>query len=163
MKHIILFLSIAILASCSPQRRLARLLERYPLPEIHDTTYLPGEIIYRDTTVYRYLAGDTVTVELPIYVRRDLPDTAIHAYTELAEATARLKRNKLRLELIQYDSLFQWKLDSAIRLQTPDTIRIVHETTVPEYIKPNPFWKTGFFILAVLIVVALVLYFVTRR
>jgi len=163
MKNKLVFiLAMMILASCSPQRRLARLLERYPLPEKIDTLYLPGETIYKDTTIYTEIPGETVTVELYVDVPVSIPDTSILAETELAVAKAYLKDNTLGLELKQLNQIYQFKLDSAIRMHS-DTIVIEKETTVKEYIKPNPFWKNGFYILAGLIVVVLFLFFLLRR
>lgn len=151
-----------ILASCSSTKRLARLLERHPLPERHDTVYIPGETIYIDTTVYRYLPGDTVEKKVYVDVPYDIPDTSIVAFTELASARAFLRDNQLGLWLAQYDTVFQWKLDSAIRINK-DTVMVIQETTVPEYIKTGTFWRSGFLVLAGLIIIFAVLFFLLRR
>ena len=165
MKQIIIALmTLVILASCSPQRRLARLLERHPQPEKIDTLYLPGETIYKDTTVFKYLPGETVTVNVPFDVPIDIPDTVIIAETSFATALAYLDDNHLGLDLIQNDTVFQWKLDSAIRENTPDTLKITNETIVTvEKLVNKPFYRSGFFILAGLIIIALLFYFLLRR
>jgi hypothetical protein len=139
-------------------KRLARLFEKHPeeFPERIDTFYLPGETIYKDTTVIRYLPGETTTVEVPIHVPIRIPDTTIYASTSLASALAHLKNNKLGLELIQNDTLFQFLLDSAIREQTPDTVMVVKEHTVEKQVDvTKPFWKIGFLILAGLLIIGM--------
>lgn len=163
MKRIFLLLTIVAMASCSPQRRLARLLDKYPQPERIDTVYIPGETIYKDTTIYRTLPGETDTVEVYVDVPIDLPDTSILAETELALAQAFLENNILRLELQQKEAKLRLKLDNAIR-ESRDTLKITEEkvVTVTEY-KEKPFYKNGFFILSGLIVVALLFYFLLRR
>lgn len=164
MRKLTLFLAIMVLASCSPQRRLARLLERYPLPETHDTVYLPGKTIYKDTIITRYVPGDSVEVEIPIFVPVDIPDTAIRANTGLASATAYLQDNTLGLRLIQNDSLFKFLLDSAIR-ENIDTVRIEIVKEVPKLVPPNPFWKNGFWILTGVLILSIIVFafFVTRK
>ena len=162
MKKVSILLTIILLVGCSPCERL---LKKCPPEIIKDTVYLPGEIVYQDTVVYRYLAGDTVENEIVIEKWRDRPDTFITAHTELAEATARLQRNKLRLQLIQYDSLFQWKLDSAIRTHTPDTIRITDTTyfKVPTETKACRFFRSGFIVLGALWVFGMILLFLRLK
>jgi hypothetical protein len=164
MNKTILFFIIFILAGCSPQRRLARLLERYPLPEVHDTVYLPGKTVYKDTTIYRYLPGEIDTVEIQVPVPFAIPDTSVTALTSLATARAYLKHNRLGLSLIQNDSLFKFLLDSAIR-ENRDTIKIETVKEVPKLVPPNPFWRNGFWVLVGVLIVSLVVFafFVTRK
>ena len=158
MKRIILLLLAVSLLGCSPQKRLARLLERYPIQPIVDTLYLPGPIFFKDTIITKYLPGETDSVEILIPVPFDIPDTSIYAFTTLAHATARLEDNRLGLDLVQLDSLFQWKLDSAIR-EHSDTVMILKEVPYPVIKKAKPFYKNGFFILAGLILVGMILLF----
>jgi len=164
MRKFILFLTIVILASCSPQRRLARLLERYPLPEKVDTLYLPGEKVYKDTTIYRDIPGETVEVAVLVDVPINIPDTSLFAVTDLAEATAYLRDNVLGLELKQLDRIYEFKLDSAIRENTPDTVYIISEKVVTvEKLVTKPFYKNGFFILVSLILVGMILSLLFRK
>jgi len=156
MNKIIIICLALILASCSPQRRLARLLERHPLPETHDTLYLPGETIYKDTTITRYLPGETVVFDLLVDVPIDIPDTFLIAETTLATALAHLKDNRLGLELIQKDSVFKFLLEKAIR-ENRDTVRIETVKEVPKLIPPNPFWKNGFWVVGGLLVLMILL------
>ena len=129
MKSFLLLLAIAIMASCSPQRRLARLLDRFPLDSITKIEYR-DTTIYKDTTIYEYLPGETETVEVLVDVPYAIPDTLLLARTSLAQATASLQDNVLGLDLVQFDSLFQWKLDSALRHDI-DTMIVIKTIPFP--------------------------------
>lgn len=163
--HVVVFLIVIVLAGCSPQRRLARLLERFPIPETSDTIY-NTIIAYRDTMIFELIPGDTV------YRDTILPSQAEFLYMELktrvtlAEATAWVLDNKLGLELIQYDTILTWMIDSAI-VERADTVRIYSEKVITKTIqeKPNPFWKNGFWVLAgvVLVIILLMLWFLSRK
>lgn len=159
MKKLVLLLAIAILASCSPAKRLARLLEKYPQPVEIDTVYTPGKTIYKDTTVFKFFPGEVSVESVYIDVPVAIPDTFIEAHTSTADAIAWIQNNELGLQLIQYDTLIQWKIDSAIRIHS-DTIYIEKEqiVTVTEY-KDRSFYKSGFFIFGGLVLVMLLLLF----
>ena len=163
MRHAVVALAVVILVSCSPQKRLARLLDRHPLPEIHDTVYW-DTTIYRDTIVFKPIPGDTVWNDIYIPIEIDLPNTSLKTRTTLAEASAGLLDNTLWLELVQYDTIFLFKLDSAIQ-ERSDTVRVYTEKTVTKYVKekPAPFWRNGFLVLAGLILLSLVLFFLLRK
>lgn len=163
MKKVLFILTLVILASCSPTKRLARLLERHPQPEKRDTLYIPGETIYRDTTVYKYLPGEVSVESTYIDVPISIPDTFIEASTSAADAIAYLQDNVLGLQLIQFDTVIQWKIDSALVYHT-DTIKVnVEKIVTVEKMVNKPFYKNGFFILAGLISIALLFYFLLKR
>jgi len=163
MKKLTFILIVLLLASCSPSKRLARLLEKYPQPERVDTVYTPGKTVYIDTTIYVQIPGETDTVEVLVDVPIDLPDTTIYASTLLANAKASLYNNILRLKLEQREKVLEFLLDSTIR-EHSDTLIVTKENvvTVTEY-RDKPFYKSGFFILAGLIIIALLFYFLLKR
>jgi len=161
MKKIILLLLAVSLVGCSPQKRLARLLERYPIQPIVDTFYKVGPIIYRDTVVFRYIPGETVTQSVYIDVPVDIPDTFMEVESSMATALAWLQSNELGLELHQKDSVFQFKLDSAIRVNR-DTIIITNDIPYPVIEKAKPFYKNGFFIVAAIMLLMLLFLFLFR-
>jgi len=160
---IIFFLLIVTLAGCSPTKRLARLLEKYPLPVGVDTVY-SDTTIYKDTTVYVTLPGEVVRDCIYIDVPVILPDTAIYLETSLAYSYVYLRENRVISLLYQRDSVLAVMLDSAIRTHS-DTIKITEVTTVPKYIQPKSFkfYRSGFFILSVLIVLTIALFFLLGR
>ena len=128
----------AILAGCSPQKRIARLLERFPLDssiviEYRDTT------IYKDTTIFERIPGDTVWRDAILPIEVDLPYMELKTRSSLAEARAWILDNRLGLELIQYDTIFIFKLDSALS-QDIDTMFVVNNIPYPVIEKIGKFW-----------------------
>ena len=161
MKKLILLSVVILLWGCSPQRRLANLLERFPLDadtviEYRDTT------IYSDTTLYDTIPGEIILDSIFIPVEIDLPFTELTTASTLASAHAWVLDNQLRLELTQYDTVFVWKLDSALR-QDIDTIYMQVVKEVPVIEKVGTFWKHGFLVLAGLILIGQTLFFVLKR
>jgi len=161
MRFAVVTLIAVILASCSPQKRLARLLDRFPLQQdtliqyqyntvIRDTTItveIPGDIIYRDTLI-------------PFIV--DLPYMELQTRSTLAEARAWVWANELGLELVQFDTLFSIKLDSALRHDI-DTIFMEVVREVPTLVKEKSFWMHGFLTLAGLILIGMILWFLLKK
>jgi len=121
MKYLILIL-IVLLSGCVTQNKC---LFKFPPPP-PDTIHT-SSTVWKDTTIYKYLPGETIRdsiiVEKLVEKRIKVPYTSIYAETEFSEATASIENNKLRLELIQRDSLLAIYVDSAIRIST-DTIII---------------------------------------
>lgn len=156
MKRLLLILVVVTLASCSPQRRLARLIERYPIPA---DTVVEIHTEYQSDTIEVQLPGDTVEVQVELEVPIDLPDTTIYAETDFALASAGLLLNALWLNLIHKDVIVPVEVDSVIVTVYEDRI-ITKTVTVDE---SKPFYKSGFFILAGLFIIALLFYFLLRR
>lgn len=172
MRKIVNILLITLLvAGCSPQKRLSRLLEKYPIPP--EITYTQGPVEYRDTIIYREVLGETVietwdmddllaTIEFP----EAAPIKPIHAETDLASVDAWVDEGKLKIRLIQNDSLFQFYLDNAIR-ESRDTIRIDRVIPVEVLVIPKSydFYKYGFFITLgiLLLVIILMLIFLKMK
>jgi len=158
MKKVLLLLIVIILSGCSIERHIAWHLQKHPLPAIHDTTYIINTFI-RDTIVYEQIPGDTVVDSIPIPVEIDLPYMELKRISTWSEATAWIRDNRLGLELVQYDTVIQILLEAAI-VEHRDTVKIITTVEVPVLVKPKPFWKHGFFVLAGLIVVSMILLFV---
>jgi len=161
MKHLVFVFMLVILAGCSAERRLARLLERYPLPETSDSIH-HDTVIYRDTLILERFVGDTVRDTILIPVGEDLPYMELKRASTLAEATAWLLDNQLGLELIQYDTLFHIPLDSVL-VERFDTIIIETVKTVTVEKKMSSFWKHGFLALVGLFLVVMILWFTLKR
>ena len=140
MKYFIIILAL-ITTGCVTQQKC---YEKFPPDTItvfHDTT------LYRDTILYREIKGDTMYMERIIY----LTDTfryhiqPIYMQTTLCYAKAEITGERLKMRLVQRDSIFRFKLDSAI---LANRTVIVRTKIVKEPVPPNPFWKNGFFILS---------------
>jgi len=157
----VLLLLLVILAGCSAEKRLARLLERHPLPT--DTVVVVTDtIIWRDSIVYRTIPGETIYRDTIIPVEIDLPYMELKSRSSLAEAHAWVVDNQLGLFLNQFDSVFEFKLDSAIQINK-DSVYVEVVREVPVEIKPNLFWKHAFLVLAGLILTLASLWFLLRR
>ena len=134
-------LILVLLTGCVTQRRC---LKKFP-PIVSIDTVIKDTTIYRDTTVYVYLPGDTVYRDTVIEVPVGLYVPPVTAETELARARVWIQAQRLRLELVQKDSLLQFKIDSAVRANSRVEYITKTETT---QLPPKPFFKRGFFILA---------------
>jgi len=161
MRTVAVVILVSLLAGCSPQKRLARLLDRFPLDstiviEYRDTT------IYKDTTIFEQIPGDTVWIDTILPIEVDLPYTELKTRSTLAEARAWILDNRLGLELIQYDTVFVFKLDSALS-QNIDTMFVINNVPYPVIEKVGKFWMHGFLVLAGLILLGLILFFLLRR
>jgi hypothetical protein len=161
MRNFCILVLAVILAGCSPQKRLARLLERYPIRPTVDTFYKVGPTIYRDTVVFRYVPGETVTQSIYIDVPVDIPDTFMEVESSMATALAWLQSNELGLELHQKDSVFEFKLDSALQVNK-DTVEVIRDMPYPVIEKAKPFYKIGFYILGGIVVLMLFFLFLFR-
>ena len=145
MKYSI-FILIVLLSGCVTQNKC---LFKFPPPP-PDTIHT-NSVEWRDTTILKYLPGeiviDSIIVEKLIEKRIKVPYTAVYAETLLAEATASIENNKLKLELIQRDSLFVFLLDSAIQA-SHDTITIKQPyiKEVPVKTRWQDFVSIGFWI-----------------
>ena len=160
MRYLLLLLAIVILASCSPQRRLARLLDRYPLPTDTLVTYR-DTTIYKDSIVYEHIPGEVVLDSILIPVEIDLPYMELKTASTFSEATAWILDNQLGLELIQYDTIIQFILDSVL-VNRIDSVFVEVIREVPTLVNPKPFYKNGFFILAGILLISLILVFAFR-
>jgi len=136
---------LLILSSCITQRKC---YEKFPPDTVtvtHDTT------IFRDTIVYRTIKGDTVykEVKLPYSVPIERTYQPITLKTSLAISKAWVAGNRLKMLLVQKDSILQFKLDSVKRAsQHTEIITKIVEKPLPQ----KPFYRIGFFILAGMII-----------
>lgn len=157
MRRVVVFFIMFSMVGCSCPKRLTRLMERCPPPVEVDTVY-STLVLYRDTIIYRKIPGQIIrdTVKVPVEV--EMPETNLKSVSALAEATAWIKDFELGLELIQYDSILEFKLDSAIRVSA-DTITMTETETVIKTVTepPNPFWRNGFWVLVGIVVLGMIL------
>ena len=141
---------ILILSSCVTQKKC---FDKFPSDTV---TVIKDTTLYRDTVIYRTVKGDTVykEVKLPYSVPIDRTYQPITVETSLAVAKAWVSLDRLKLSLVQKDSVFRFKLDSAI--QANKETKIVTKI-VEKPIPPKPLYKIGFFILGVLFIFTIVL------
>jgi len=133
MKKAILFAILALSIGCVTSKRC---FDKFP-PEVINTVDTIHVITYRDTIIEKYLPGDTVYAGEKIIVINDTVVRVwrpVEAETELAQAKAWIENDRMKLRLIQKDSVLQFKLDSVIRVSS-DTIKIVNTEIHEVYIK----------------------------
>ena len=145
---------LLLLSGCVTQKRC---LDKFPPDTVtvtHDTT------IFKDTMVFRKIKGDTVYIERILYHYMPSEHTPIKRnyepillQTALCVARSYIAGNRIKMSLVQKDSVFQFKLDSAIRANK----KVVIKTKIVEKpIPPNPFWRNGFFVVGAILILLLV-------
>lgn len=138
MKYLIIILLGLLITSCSP-KIIKEVVTK-------DSIIYKEKISYRDTTIFRYLPGDTVYKETIVYVDKAtglINSKKLFAFTSLAEASAWVYNSKLFLNLIQKDTTIEFRLDSAIKeasywkekYQNSNTVVTKEVTKSPWYMK----------------------------
>lgn len=138
MKYLIIILLGLLITSCSP-KIIKEVVTK-------DSIIYKEKISYRDTTIFRYLPGDTVYKETIVYVDKAtglVNSKKLFAFTSLAEASAWVYNSKLFLNLIQKDTTIEFRLDSAIKeasywkekYQNSNTVVTKEVTKSPWYMK----------------------------
>lgn len=138
MKYLITILLGLLITSCSP-KIIKEVVTK-------DSIIYKEKISYRDTTIFRYLPGDTVYKETIVYVDKAtglINSKKLFAFTSLAEASAWVYNSKLFLNLIQKDTTIEIRLDSAIKeasywkekYQNSNTVVTKEVTKSPWYMK----------------------------
>ena len=138
MKYLITILLGLLITSCSP-KIIKEVVTK-------DSIIYKEKISYRDTTIFRYLPGDTVYKETIVYVDKAtglINSKKLFAFTSLAEASAWVYNSKLFLNLTQKDTTIEIRLDSAIKearywkekYQTSNTVVTKEVTKSPWYMK----------------------------
>jgi|GEM_PF-4442597 hypothetical protein len=109
-KAIIVLTALLLVSSCATEKRC---LEKWPpLLVIKDSVIVRVNTIYRDTVIFIKLPPDTIRVEQNI----DSLMNPLIAESKYAKAVADIYKNRLRLTLTQFDTIIQFKLDSANRV-----------------------------------------------
>jgi hypothetical protein len=141
MKQLIIVLAV-LLASCATQKRC---YEKWSMkPDTIRTVEIRDSLVYKDTTVYKYLPGenrvDSVFIPCPPPPPDYIPDTA-YAKTSMATAKAWWSYPFIALKLVQHDSLFTLRLDSARkesyhwRTEYDNVTQVLKEKYVPKIYK----------------------------
>ncbi len=173
---------MVILAGCSPQKRLARLLVRFP-PDTTATT----ETTHRDSIIDLVIEGDTSTSVSPVFVpyldvdsilkllklnstqqgvidslNKELVNSfdisPVYNETEFAQSKAWVENGILNSELFQKDTIAPVLVEDAITDNTT-----TNNIPYPVIEKVGQFWKHGFLVLVGLILIGLTLWFLLKR
>ena len=111
-------------------------------------------LVYRDTTIYRTLPGEVVhdSIPFPVNVPGEVNLPPVEAHTSLAYAKAWVKDRQVQIYLQQYDSVFAFKLDSAIQKNYRVDSIFIQQESKPIQLPPKPFFKIGFWIVISLLI-----------
>lgn len=128
MKRLLGFICLAmLLVSCSPQQRLAYILERHPELRTGDSVrtvevIVPVEAVHRDTTYLPELRIDTVTVQDTVAMYVDAK-----AYRQLRNGLT-VQEGKIKATVQLTDEGLQLSVE-----QEADTITASADVHVPQY------------------------------
>ena len=150
-----------LVASCSPQKQIARLQMNGHLQMESDTIFTPGEV--RDTTITVYMEGDTVVKEVLLFVvDEEVQMEPVEAETEFAYARAEEVDGKIRLTLEQKESFYDFDIEGVIRTDTVriTDVQIEYRDKIP---KSHAFYKSGFFISIGLLLIFITLLILKKR
>jgi hypothetical protein len=145
MKKII-FLSLVILASCTPQQRLNRLIGKHP--------YLANTIV--KDTILTVLETDTIFIQ----------DRSIDTFFSTSVDTFTVTDSGVTVTLIKY--IDRWSLKTIVKADTiiyKDTVKIAYKETVASFtvepVKSADIWKWRkqgalWLLILILLIIALV-------
>jgi hypothetical protein len=124
-----------LLSGCVTQKRCD---QKFPPQLITSDSVITNTItIYRDTTIYVYLPGDTVYDTVHVTIENGIANSrpSIHE-TDLAWSKAQVVDGRLIHELIQKDSVLARVIENAIResATTTDRNRIKTEIIEKNYV-----------------------------
>lgn len=172
MKRITIVAILSILMmGCATQKRC---FDKWP-PEVGTDTIVVETIQYRDTIIEIYLPGDTIYKEVALTIPCPEPGDSVvlnpapfysdtvRAFGIYSEASAWYATERLRLRLIEYDTIIRYKLDSVIqikdhfeRLYTVEVHKTPPVKVVPWYYK----WSLP---VALVLIAMIIIIFVLRR
>jgi len=167
MKYIIILLiSIFTFTSCMTEQKCAR---KYPPKVIvKDCTVYVTNTVYKDSIINHYVAGDTVyTVKdslVNVYINAETglinSDTS-SLNSQFVTAYAWVSNSNLEQMIIQHDSVYQFKLDSAIRVTTEELEKYHSETTIAKVFVTRWYDKIAR-VIALLFLSAVLILFATK-
>ena len=177
MRTFLFGLIILILSSCSVQRRAERKCEKatykWGCDFGTDTAYIKETVIntlYKDTTIYVHIPGDTVHDSVPVVVEIFTDGTTLVTtkkntlQTSLATSQAWIEAGRLHHTLIQKDSVYKAQIENAIRI----TQHFMRESTT-RVIEVNRLTKWQNFLINsaktfyLIIVMAVIAFFVLNK
>jgi hypothetical protein len=168
-----LFLLVILSNSgCVTQKRC---FDKFPQDTIRTVERIPGETVYRDTSMNRTIEGDSAYTESPwlwnddsIFFQDGKTPTLfnippIYASTRIAHGKASVENGVLKLGVVQDEQVLTFLLDSATRENT-DTMKIYETRVIEKVVKPKNYgflkaWGWTATIVAFILGLLLILFF----
>jgi len=158
MKNILINIGLIILmVGCTTQRKCDRKFPAQVMVITKDSIIRTTNTVYRDTTIYLYIKGDTKYSTDTGYIKNGLIySNKNHLQTSFADSWAWVANGRLYHNLIQKDTLIGQEVKDAIRLTWERAERFYSKSEVQ--VKPQRFvpkwawWALGISIGSILYV-----------
>jgi hypothetical protein len=141
MKNItILFFALLMLSGCITQQKCDR---KFPCKGHDSLSVITNtKLVYRDTTIYVYLPGQTVRDTVKIYLDANsiMHSDVSKLYTSLAESWAWVENGKLMHRLTQNDTLLAQHIKNAI-MQSFSTVTTSENKTIIKEVNRINGWQ----------------------
>ena len=165
MKAIIIILIGLISTSCLTVDRISRNCDKFTkvcVTEVQRDTVTKietkTEVIYRDTTIYVNIPGETVIKEVPVYIENGIIESELSILqVPYSISYAQVINSKLSHELIQTDTVMRVKLENALKVvrKQEKVIKVLSEKYIVEIEVNSPFAKVCIKVVWALIVIVI--------
>ena len=140
-KLLFLLLSILLLSSCAPCKRLTKKCPPVVIKERYDSIIVKDTIVYKDKVIPVYIKGDTQYVEKPLPVAVNIAPLKLENQYALAKAW--VENTKLKLWLQTKEQVINLRVDSAIQIakhweykwRNEKQVEIIKERYIPKLYK----------------------------
>lgn len=138
MKYFIYILIFVLLSGCVSRRACDR---KYPPIQKIDSIYVYKEkLVYRDTTIFIELPGDTILKTDTVYITKEgVQSDTISSNLQYSYAAAWVLNSRLQLEHRQKDTIISRIIENAIKEKSTVETIIKTETKIEE-VKFIPWW-----------------------
>lgn len=117
MRKLLPIILILLISGCVTQRKCDRKYPAQSSVTVKDSIIRTTNTVYRDTTVYVYIKGETKYSTDTVYIKNGLAySKKNHLMTSFADSWAWVENGRLYHELIQKDTLIGQKVKDAVRL-----------------------------------------------
>jgi hypothetical protein len=138
MKQICILVSLLVLSSCTT---LKKCNERFP-PKVETVTIHKDSTIYRDTTIYIYIKGETIHDTTKVYIDRSglIQSDISFLNTQYSWSKAWVNNSRLFHTLVQRDDSISSTIRNAIKNQSK--IEYITTTTIEKVERSLSWWQT---------------------
>jgi len=133
---------ILLISGCVTQRRCDRKFPAQSSVTVKDSIIRTTNTVYRDTTVYVYIKGETKYSTDTVYIKNGMAySRKDHLMTSFADSWAWVQNGRLYHELIQKDTLIGQQVKDAVRLTWERAERFYTKNDVQvEEVRVVPWW-----------------------
>jgi hypothetical protein len=138
MKYYFILVSLLVLSSCTT---LKKCNERFP-PQVETVTIHRDSTIYRDTTIFVYIKGETIHDTTKVYIDRSglIQSDISFLNTQYSWSKAWVNNSRLFHTLVQRDDSISSTIRNAIKNQSK--IEYITTTTIEKVERSLSWWQT---------------------